>query len=87
MDLDPDTAWRTDPVAIIIRPWAPTLSQHGLPQVVVVTRVDSAAARWRERRADAPGQVESKDGPARGSGRPKSQAKKASSAGADASGH
>jgi hypothetical protein len=42
MDRDPDSAWRTDPVAI--RPWAPTLSQHGLPQVVVVTRVDSDAA-------------------------------------------
>jgi hypothetical protein len=42
MTLNPDPAWRTNPVAI--RPWAAMLSQHGLPQVVAVTRVGSAAA-------------------------------------------
>ncbi len=42
MTLNPDTALLTDPVAI--QPWAATLSQHGLSQVVAVTRAGSAAA-------------------------------------------
>ena len=42
MASNPDPAWRTGIVAI--RPWAAPLSQHGLPKVVAVTRVGSAAA-------------------------------------------
>jgi hypothetical protein len=42
MASNPDPAWRTSTVAI--RPWAATLSQHGLPKVVAVTRIGSAAA-------------------------------------------
>jgi hypothetical protein len=53
----PDPAWRTGTVAI--RPWAATLSQHGLPKVVAVTRVGSAAAevaRTTSRRLRAGGE-------------------------------
>jgi hypothetical protein len=32
MTSNPDPVWRTNTVAI--RPWAATLGQHGLPQVV-----------------------------------------------------
>ena len=65
MDLNPDSAWRTDPVAI--RPWAPTLSQHGLQQVVV-RNLNGPRPRPHGT---------SKDEPVRGSRRPKSQAKMA----------
>ena len=69
MDLNPDSAWQTDPVAI--RPWAPTLSQHGLQQVVV-RNLNGPRPRPRGT---------SKDEPVRGSRRPKSQAKMAGLAG------
>ena len=42
MTSSPDSAWRTGTVSI--RPWAAPLSQHGLPKIVVVPRVGSAAA-------------------------------------------
>jgi hypothetical protein len=87
MTLNPCAAWRTDSVAVLPRTAA--LGQHGFPQVVAVARVGHAAGqqRWQDRRADAPGQEEGGCKPVRCSKRPKSQAKMASSAEADASGH